>query len=1052
MEPAHKLGRPDLNETLLDGEAQAPSVKSCAITEIGDYEILEELGRGGMGIVLKARQRSLNRVVAIKMILGQAFANDKSRQRFRREAELIAALNHPNIVDIYEIGEFEGQPFYSMEYIEGTTLKELVQGTPLGWTQAVRFALVIAQAMQFAHERGVIHRDLKPHNVMVDRYQGVHVTDFGTARDLNADSGLTIAGSALGTPNYMSPEQCVSDATISAAADIYSMGAIIYEMVTSIPPFMGSNVHDLLDKVRNAAPLEPRLINPSIPRDLNTICLKCLQKDPARRYQTSGELAEELDRVLKDLPIKAKPVSKLEKGWRWCRRNRLLASVIAGSTIAIIAAAIVAMIQAHYTRVALDETEIHREAAVAINLLESSPPQGLRLAFTAMDDCIRKFGAPFSDVEESLSAALNRSTEMISVDPHYAKLDSAVICGDGRSVVMAGDGLMTLFDLETGKEISHFQGNPAGRTTAIATDAKGDVVASAGRDGTVRWWNSTGQLLGQLPRQTQGWITAMALSPDGQKIATAGADRRPHLWDIHGNELPFVAGEQHNSPITQLIFRPDGKVIASADLGSACTIQMRNLDGTPACPTISPRNAGTSALAFSPDGRTLAVGGLDACMRFWNAQGQANPDIENLGGRALALAYRPDGTGMVTASAPQLTDSLSSGIIAFYPSKSDGETIRGDHVRAVAFGPGETVAMADDHGCRVYNKRPLCTSGYFPLPHAGSTNGLAILSDGKTLVTSISHDTIGFFDFSGTRAGPDLKLADTGGNYPHIQFSREDGILAAFNKGSFQVKFWKLEAGKWNDLFILDNQAPVYGFAFSTASNRIVTGMSHEIWIRDMAGRSIAKTSVDARSLVGQIVFSPDGKLFAAANIPNAIPIFDSDGHPAGHIDTEGLGDVSVMAISPDGELLAAGFATGFVAIYDLKTFQPVTPPLGLGRNQINPSILAFSPDSGRIVSSGISHDGGVIQLWDIKGNPLTPPVTQLARQESGVGELCFSPDGKLFLTRYDRGAEFWAGNWQSLMDLAAQRLRHHPVIQTSEPEAIKAREIIARRIKEGAP
>jgi len=329
-------------------ENDAPSHEEPVVPvaiRIGDYEVISELGRGGMGVVYKARQCSLNRIVAIKMILVTKFASEVHRLRFFREAELVASLNHPNIVAIHEIGEYEGQPFYSMDFIEGSSLKGLVQENPLPWAEAARFAQLIAQAMQVAHDHGVIHRDLKPQNILVDRLRKPHVADFGLAHDLNTDSGLTMSQDLLGTPNYMPPEQSGVNGTVGPATDVYAIGAVLYDMLTTLPPIFGGNLSEILDKVRNKDPIAPRLINPSVPRDLNTVCLKCLQKDPGRRYQTANELADELDRVLHDLPIKAKPISPAERGWRWCKRNRHLASVIAGSATIIVLGTVFAFIE-----------------------------------------------------------------------------------------------------------------------------------------------------------------------------------------------------------------------------------------------------------------------------------------------------------------------------------------------------------------------------------------------------------------------------------------------------------------------------------------------------------------------------------------------------------------------------------------------------------------------------------------------------------------------------------------------------------------------------------
>jgi len=337
--------------------------------EIGGYEILSELGRGGMGVVYLARQRSLNRLVAIKMLIGSSFVDETQRLRFKREAELIAALKHPNIVAIHEISEFEGVPYYCMDYIEGVTFKDLISSSPLDWKEAAKFLKMVASAMQFAHEHGVLHRDLKPHNIMVDTNRHLQVTDFGLARDMNIESGLTVTGATVGTPSYMSPEQLSSDPlAVTASVDIYAMGTILYESLTSIPPFIGGSLQEVLEKVKYTEPLAPRLINPSFPQDLNTVCLKCLQKDPSKRYASALELAEELDRVLQDIPVRAKPIGSLEKLIRWCRRNRALSTVVIASTTIIMVGSIGAFWKLNQRRKvaesALRQADISKQEAI----------------------------------------------------------------------------------------------------------------------------------------------------------------------------------------------------------------------------------------------------------------------------------------------------------------------------------------------------------------------------------------------------------------------------------------------------------------------------------------------------------------------------------------------------------------------------------------------------------------------------------------------------------------------------------------------------------------
>ncbi|MGH7970596.1 MAG: WD40 repeat domain-containing serine/threonine protein kinase, partial [Limisphaerales bacterium] len=301
--------------------------------------MLEEIARGGMGVVYKARQKSLDRIVAVKVLLFGGHAGKGLAQRFRTEAAAAASLQHPNIVAIHEVNAHEGQPFFVMDFVDGQSLARLNSECEVRnaeWLRrAVRYVKTVAEAIQYAHERGILHRDLKPSNVLIDPFDQPRVTDFGLAKRLHHDSELTLSGQVLGSPNYMPPEQAAAKhGLVGRRSDVYSLGAILYHLLTGRPPFVGETLTDTLQEVLNTEPLSPRLLNPSVPRDLETLCLKCLEKEPARRYQTAQALAEDLERFLRDEPIQARPVGPAEKVWRWCRRNPALASL--GASLVVV--------------------------------------------------------------------------------------------------------------------------------------------------------------------------------------------------------------------------------------------------------------------------------------------------------------------------------------------------------------------------------------------------------------------------------------------------------------------------------------------------------------------------------------------------------------------------------------------------------------------------------------------------------------------------------------------------------------------------------------------
>src|SRR5216110_1682260 len=308
------------------------------LMDFGDYELLEQIGRGGQGVVFRARQKSLNRTVALKvMSLGQ-WASKAHVKRFRREAEAAASLDHPSIVPIYEVGERDGSCYFSMKLVEGGQLDEVVRQTPMSIRHAAELIAKVARTVHHAHEHGILHRDIKPGNILLDQKGEPHLTDFGLARLVETESTVTRTLDLLGTPSYMAPEQAVgNNAAISAITDVYGIGAVLYQLLTDHPPFAGGTTYETIKLLLDTEPRQPRLWNRKIGRDLSTICLKCLEKDPKRRYSSALALAEDLEHWLKHEPIAARRTRLLTRGGKLVRRNPTSA-LLAASLVALIAA------------------------------------------------------------------------------------------------------------------------------------------------------------------------------------------------------------------------------------------------------------------------------------------------------------------------------------------------------------------------------------------------------------------------------------------------------------------------------------------------------------------------------------------------------------------------------------------------------------------------------------------------------------------------------------------------------------------------------------------
>jgi TolB-like protein/Flp pilus assembly protein TadD len=323
----------------MKNETARPESAASMLGELGNYELVEEIGRGAQGVVSRARQKSLNRTVALKVIsLGQ-WASKAHLKRFRREAEAAASLDHPSIVPIYEVGERDGSCYFSMKFVEGGQLDEVVRRTPMSIRQAVELIAKVARTVHYAHEHGILHRDIKPGNILLDQKGEPHLTDFGLARLVESESSVTQTLDVLGTPSYMAPEQAMgNNAAVCSATDVYGLGAVLYQLLTGHPPFAGGTTYETIKLLEDTEPRSPRLWNPKIDRDLSTVCLKCLEKDPKRRYSSALALAEDLERWVKHEPILGRRTGIFSRGKKWVQRNPTSA-LLAASLVALAAAA-----------------------------------------------------------------------------------------------------------------------------------------------------------------------------------------------------------------------------------------------------------------------------------------------------------------------------------------------------------------------------------------------------------------------------------------------------------------------------------------------------------------------------------------------------------------------------------------------------------------------------------------------------------------------------------------------------------------------------------------
>jgi serine/threonine protein kinase len=415
----------------LDDENDEVSEPTIArmLKDFGDYELLEEIGRGGQGVVYRARQKSLNRIVALKVIGLAHWATQAHVKRFCMEAEAAASLDDPRIVPIYEIGERDGACYYSMKFIEGGQLDKIIGSSPMPGRKAAELMAKLAHTLDHAHQHGVLHRDVKPGNILLDAKGEPHLTDFGLARLVETESTVTRTLEVLGTPSYMAPEQAAgNNSQLTSATDVYGLGAVLYQLLTGHPPFAGGTTYETVRMVLETQPRQPRLWNPKVDRDLETICLKCLEKEPARRYDSAQSLAEEIERFLRHEPIQSRRSSRLEHVWRSCKRKPLVASLVAALTLVVAIGSVGVLLESRriqkeralVRRANLSEQETARLEAEQTNNPAAYEAYLRGRAFA--------FAAGSQLVESDPDGAIRSFQEAVKLDPSFAQAWAYLSC------------------------------------------------------------------------------------------------------------------------------------------------------------------------------------------------------------------------------------------------------------------------------------------------------------------------------------------------------------------------------------------------------------------------------------------------------------------------------------------------------------------------------------------------------------------------------------------------------------------------------------------------
>ena len=962
----------------------------------GDYELLSEIARGGMGVVYKARQLKANRIVALKMILAGNLADEEDIQRFYVEAKAAANLQHPNIVPVYDVGEHDGQHYFSMGFVEGESLADRVKRGPLPPREAAEMIKAIADGVAYAHQHGTVHRDLKPANVLIDATGQPKITDFGLAKNRQDDSGLTATGQILGTPSFMPPEQAQGDiAHVGPLADVYSLGATLYQLLTGRPPFLAASLVETLQQVLHQDPAPPRQINHAIDKDLETICLKCLQKEQSKRYESAEALIADLTRWLNGQPIAARPVGRIERTWRWCRRNRAIASLLFSVALMLLVGAIGSSIAAvNFHALAKKEGE---SAALA---REKGQEAELRLAdmFTFTGIAVAQDGDPAQAALWFAAAAERSLLDQQRLEANQVRF---------HTYAAAAPIAIRAFE-HPGKWVTRIEFDQSGRFLMVLT-LDSDLLV---------WDVWEGQLVDAPDRSSQA--SAAAWRPDGKWLAQ-GFDSGIEIFEV--GSWNSVTKGQLPGLIECLEFSPDSRWLAIASsAGQEYSLRLWDCQNQKMLPHIILHPATIRRLVFSSQSGLLATSCADGSTKTFSIPlNSDNQDplvapVENVGpiyqDAPDAPVFVDDDKALVTLPA-----SRRLSVTAF--DASGGQQLATFEFQNQSDFYFDTFSASPDprflmtgtsRGAVIWDITKGTQVGKI-MPHTNRTPAIAVHRNCKILLTGSMDRTARLWQLpSGEPISPSIAHQE---EVWRVAFSPEENLFATCQRDGL-VKIWRFAGGNtediqvpsgWNDAFLqLSNDGR---FFVPSGWNSMRTSRSLRVF--DSSTGDLDCAPIQAAGLLNAQAISPSGDLVMGmssrstdanepaqeanmASKPGWIELWDRETGTAHCEPVETPSEPIAGAFHPTRPMAAVLCAGGQLLWLDTDSGQILRRSLYEGQFRIRFLIrgyLRFAPNGERLMTWGL---GNRVVCW--KEDTEEPSYS--VETGNWCSDLTYSRDGKL--------------------------------------------------------